>query len=220
MHAILFRSLTDVRSRTPLAPCSIPSLSLRRTVRIPPGNDGCALFFPPSVASDREHVLDLADKYRGATIFERTLTLAWTQAQIQLHHLGIGVEEAHLFQRLANAVICTRTLPASVLGFAQPKHRWIAQDCGPAESPETCRLWWCESMKMDDVEIVRQFSRAHEYWRMKQLFADLVIINEKPSSYAQELQGSLDELVHGSRLAACSNTDHVRGSIFSVACRP
>ncbi len=49
---------------------------------------------------------------------------------------------------------------------------------------------------------------------MKQLFADLIIINEKPSSYAQELQGSLDELVHGSRLRLTSNTDPARGSIF------
>ncbi len=68
--------------------------------------------------------------------------------------------------------------------------------------------------EVDDVEIVRQLLRAHEYWRMKQLFADLIIINEKPSSYAQELQGSLDELVHGSRLRLTSSTDATRGSIF------
>ena len=37
--------------------------------------------------------------------FDRTLTLAWTQAQVQLHHFGISSEEALLFQRLANAVI-------------------------------------------------------------------------------------------------------------------
>ena len=52
----------------------------------------------------------------------------------------------------------------------------------------------------EDLEIVRQLLRAHEYWRMKQLSSDLVVINEKSSSYAQELQGSLEELVRGSRL--------------------
>jgi cyclic beta-1,2-glucan synthetase len=35
-------------------------------------------------------VLDLVDKHRDATAFERATTLAWTQAQVQLHHLGIG----------------------------------------------------------------------------------------------------------------------------------
>ena len=31
----------------------------------------------------------------------------------------------------------------------------------------------------DDIEMIRQLLRAHEYWRMKQLSADVVIINEK-----------------------------------------
>src|SRR3982074_1352762 len=49
---------------------------------------------------------------------------------------------------------------------------------------------------------------------MKQLSADLVIINERPPSYAQELQISLDGLVRGSRLRLSPDTSDVRGSIF------
>ena len=56
----------------------------------------------PSRASE---VLDLADKYRESATFERAATLAWTQAQVQLHHLGIEPDEAHLFQRLANRIL-------------------------------------------------------------------------------------------------------------------
>ena len=37
--------------------------------------------------------------------FERAAILAWTQAQVQLHHLGIDADEAHLFQRLANRIL-------------------------------------------------------------------------------------------------------------------
>ena len=41
------------------------------------------------VAESREAVLDLVDKHRDTSAFERAATLAWTQAQVQLHHLGI-----------------------------------------------------------------------------------------------------------------------------------
>ena len=34
---------------------------------------------------------------------------------------------------------------------------------------------------------MRQLLRAHQYWRMKQLAVDLVILNERPASYAQDL---------------------------------
>jgi cyclic beta-1,2-glucan synthetase len=66
----------------------------------------------------------------------------------------------------------------------------------------------------EDVETIRQLLRAHEYWRMKQLSADVVIINEKPPSYAQDLQGSLEALVHGSQLRLSPTTSGVRGNIF------
>ena len=78
------------------------------------------VLFTTIAASTRQQALDIADKYRDARAFERTLALAWTQAQVELHHLGIGSEEAHLFQRLANAVIYSDRIAAAQLRRAQP----------------------------------------------------------------------------------------------------
>ena len=44
----------------------------------------------------------------------------------------------------------------------------------------------------DDLELVRQLLRAHEYWRLKQLAVDLVILNERAASYVQDLQNALE----------------------------
>ena len=102
------RDAVSIRDGRPLSntvgPVLDPVMSLRRTVRIPPGTT-VRIVFSTIIASTREEVVDLADKYRDARNCERTLTSAWTQAQVQLHHLGITPDEAHLFQRLANAVL-------------------------------------------------------------------------------------------------------------------
>ncbi len=66
----------------------------------------------------------------------------------------------------------------------------------------------------EDVEMIRQLLRAHEYWRMKQLSADVVIINEKPPSYVQELQESLEALVRGSKLRLSPDSGGLSGKIF------
>ena len=81
-----------------------PIFSLRCRVRMPPGATARVAFWT-LVAPSRSEALDLADKHHDSTAFERAVTLAWTQAQVQLHHLGIGPDEAHLFQRLANHVL-------------------------------------------------------------------------------------------------------------------
>ena len=49
---------------------------------------------------------------------------------------------------------------------------------------------------------------------MKQLSADVVIINEKATSYMQDLQGSLESLVRGSQLRLSPDTSHASGKIF------
>jgi cyclic beta-1,2-glucan synthetase len=189
-----------------------PVFSLRRTVRVPPGST-VRLIFSTIAAGTREEALDLADKYRDARTFERTITLAWTQAQVQLHHLGISAEEALLFQRLANAVLyvdSTLRPPPDML----------------ARTPLDISALWAQGISgdlpivlariddADDFEMIRQLLRAHEYWRMKQLSADVVIINEKPPSYVQELQGSLEALVRGSKLRLSPDSGGLSGKIF------
>ena len=174
-----------------------PVFSMRRTVRIPPGTTA-RVVFATVVASTREQVIELADKYRGPTTVERTLALAWTQAQVQLHHLGIDLNEAHLFQRLANSVLYSdaSSRPSSdVLGRNTLERSALWAHGISGDLP----IVLVRIDETEDLEIVRQMLRAHEYWRMKQLSADLVVINEKSSSYAQELQVSLEGLVRGSR---------------------
>ncbi|MBZ5645100.1 MAG: phosphorylase [Acidobacteriia bacterium] len=189
-----------------------PVISLRRTVRIPPGTT-VRLAFSTIVSSTREHVLDLADKYRGPTTVERTLALAWTQAQVQLHHLGIDLEEAHLFQRLANSVLFSDSSlrPSSdVLGRSTLERSALWAHGISGDLP----IVLVRIDETEDLQIVRQLLRAHEYWRTKQLSADLVVINERSASYAQDLQISLEELVRGSRLRLSPDTHNMRGGIF------
>jgi cyclic beta-1,2-glucan synthetase len=189
-----------------------PIMSLRRTMYIAPGTTAHAVFTTIAAAT-RKQALDIADKYRDARACERTLTLAWTQAQVELHHLGISSEEAHLFQRLANAVIYS---DASL----RP-----ASDALSRNNLDISTLWaqgisgdlpivLARIDSEDDIDMIRQLLRAHEYWRMKNLSADVVIINEKPPSYLQDFQGSLEALVHGSQLRLSPDTTSASGRIF------
>ena len=107
-------SLIDGRALSnTVGPVLDPIVSLRRRVRLRPGATA-RVTFSTLVAPSREDALGLADKYHDATTFDRAATLAWTQAQVQLHHLGIGPDEAHLFQSLAGAILYSdRTLRPS-----------------------------------------------------------------------------------------------------------
>ena len=174
-----------------------PIFSLRCRVTLAPGATVHAIF-STVVAGSREEVIDLADKYRESATFDRAAVMAWTQAQVQLHHLGIQPDEAHLFQRLANRVLYSDP------SLRPSENLLIRNDRGaPA--------LWAHGISGDlpivlvrideaeDLAIVRQLLRAHEYWRLKLLDVDLVILNEHGATYAQDLHDSLEALVRTSQ---------------------
>ena len=81
-----------------------PIVSLRRRVRLAPGASA-RVTFSTLIAPSRDEALALADEYNNPATFERAATLAWTQAQVQLHHLSIDPDEAYLFQELASQIL-------------------------------------------------------------------------------------------------------------------
>ncbi len=189
-----------------------PIFSLRRRVRIPVGATARVAFWM-MVAPTRAEVLDQADKHHDSAAFERVVTLAWTQAQVQLHHLRVGADEAHLFQRLANHVLYSDpTLRPSqdVLkrGEGGPSLLWGSGISGDLP------IVMVRIDEAEDLEIVRELVRAHEYWRMKRFDVDLVILNERPPSYDQDLQTTLEALVRANRARPYSDAEGTRGNVF------
>jgi cyclic beta-1,2-glucan synthetase len=189
-----------------------PIFSLRCRVSLPPGATAHAVF-STVVAESREAVLDLADKYRDSATFERAATLAWTQAQVQLHHLGIDADEAHLFQRLASRIL-----------YSDPTLRPPATQL--ARNERGAPGLWVHGISGDlpivlvriddtaDIDIVRQLLRAHEYWRLKLLDVDLVIVNDHGVSYAQDLQDALETVVRTSQSTLVHERHEARGGVY------
>ncbi|MBL7232141.1 GH36-type glycosyl hydrolase domain-containing protein [Komagataeibacter oboediens] len=200
--------------------------SIRARVSVRPGAVARVAFWT-MVAPSRAALLDLIDTHQDHAAFERARTLAWTQAQVQLRHLDMSPSQADLFQRLAGHIVfATRALRASPVDIAH----------GAGAQP----LLWEQGISGDlpivvlrvrensATDIVRILLLAQEYFRLKQLAVDLVILNEHPSSYLQDLQVSLDQLVRASPRAAGATgsvrvlradliTPAVRHLIISVA---
>jgi cyclic beta-1,2-glucan synthetase len=189
-----------------------PVFALRRRVRIAPGATAYITFWTV-VAETRETVLNLVDKHRDTSAFERARTLAWTQAQVQLHHLGIDAGEAALFQRVASHLLyagpALRPSSDTILrGSAGQPGLWSTGISGDLP------IVLLRIADGEHVDLARQLLQAHEYWRMKQLVVDLVILNERASSYIQDLQIALETLVRASQSSSPEGVERRRGRVF------
>jgi cyclic beta-1,2-glucan synthetase len=220
------------RGQTPRAPVAItegwplsntvgavldPIFSLRRRVRIPRGKT-VAVSFWTMVASTRADVVDLADKHRDASAFARAATLSSTHAHAQLQFLAIGTDEAHLFQSLANSLLYSndalRCAPDILARGGRPASALWALGISGDLPIVVLRI-----DDADDLAMARQLLQAQAYWRSKQFAVDVVLLNERASSYAQDLQNGLDTLVRNASSGQPGNVHLVRNDLMSAEVR-
>jgi cyclic beta-1,2-glucan glucanotransferase len=188
-----------------------PVFALRYRLRIPAGVT-VRIAFWTSIAASRDSVLDLVDKHQDTNAFLRASTLAWTQAQVQLRHIGIDAADASLFQRLAGFVLYADASlrPSSDRirhGAGGPGALWTHSISGDLP------IVLLRISDVEDIGIARQLLRAHEYWRMKRVAVDLVILNER-TSYLQDLQLALETQLRMTQSQPQSAADNARGSVF------
>ena len=188
-----------------------PIFSIRQRLAIPEGGL-CRVAFWTVVASSRAELLDLLDKHHDRSAFDRAKTLAWTQAQVQLRYLDVGAAEASDFQQLAAPIL-----------YADPRFRAsseaIARGCGrqsglwPHAISGDLPIVLLHIDDLEDMGQLRQLLRAHEYWRMKRLAVDLVIVNDRAASYVQDLQIAIETAVRSSRTRERSDVEPAHGAI-------
>src|SRR5207244_2644664 len=166
-----------------------PIVSLRQRIRLAPGGF-VRLSFATGMAVSRDGALAMAHKYHDPSAAARTFALAFTQAQSTLRHLGILSDEAQLCERLASRVLYTdaslragpEVLERNVLG--QPG-LWAHGISGDLP------ILLVRVVNGGDISLVRQVLQAQEYWRLKGLSADVVILNEHPVSYLDDIHVQL-----------------------------
>jgi cyclic beta-1,2-glucan synthetase len=189
-----------------------PIFSLRKRVSIEPG-ETVHVTFSTLVASSRQSIEELAYKYHNTVTFDRVSDLAWTHANIQLRHLRIKPDEAQLFQALANRLLYADSSLRPSNKLMQHNRMNISGLWRLSISGDR-PIVLLRIASIDDRGFADQLLRAHEYWCMKRLSVDLVILNEKEITYANELQTLLEGMVRENRTFTAPHEYGGYGDIF------
>jgi len=175
-----------------------PILSIRKRVKIKPG-ETVKIAYTTAVCETREEAIELAKKYKEFNNINRIFELSWTQTQVEINYLGIKSTQANLYQLMASKIL-----------FLNPNLRereTFIKNIKKAQS-----ALWPYGISGDlpivlvlirsdeDVDIIKQVLHAHEYWSIKGLKIDIVIVNIQNTIYLQPLQDSIRDIISSSHL--------------------
>ncbi|WP_160007599.1 glucoamylase family protein [Rhizobium sp. 18055] len=189
-----------------------PVLSLRRTVRVPAGKKVSVIFW--TIAAPTRNEVDQAiDRYRHADAFNHELVQAWTRTQVQMRHVGVTSQQASAFQHLGRHLVYPdmylRADAAAVqAGMQSQSSLW------PLAISGDFPIFTLRINDDMDLDIAKEALLAQEYLRSRGVTADLVIMNERASSYAQDMQHAVDQMAENVR--RLGQADGLRQHIFTV----
>jgi cyclic beta-1,2-glucan synthetase len=180
-----------------------PIFSLRRTVRVPAGKEVSVIYWTIA-APNRAELENQVARFRHVESFSHEARLAWTRTQVQIRHLDMTHAEALLFQRIASFLIYPDTRLRQV------------QAPGNVVTGTQAALWPLSisgdfpifALRIDDeidLPIVQKAFRMQEYLRSRGVISDLVIINERAASYAQDVQHAIDFMCENARRRGLSS---------------
>ena len=167
-----------------------PIFALRRTIVVPAGKKARLIFWTIAAPS-RAEIDSCIGYFSHRQSFSHEAMQAWTRSQIQLRYINSDLTEAALFSRLASYLIWPdqKLKPSGNLGAAAPQSAlWPMGISG--DHPIMV-------LRIDDIDrmsIAEQALRAQSYFYNRGFVVDLVFLNERASSYVQDLQENIEEL--------------------------
>jgi cyclic beta-1,2-glucan synthetase len=193
-----------------------PVLSLRRRVRIEPGQTVCVVFWL-GIATSREDALQLLARSTDTDGFDRARKAAQSYAADVLRRLELRAEDAATFQEIASRALYSDPslrAPQDVLAANQlgPPGLWgqgISGDL-PILLVRTAQA---------ETAMVEQLLRAQEYWRCKGLTLDVVVLNDEPDGGNVQLHDALQAVIAAAKTRPGESAAFARGNVILVSSR-
>ncbi len=186
-----------------------PVMALRCAIRIEPGKK-TSVSFITAVSESNEALMELVDKYSTPEAVEGAFRLAFTRSQVESMYLDVKANEIELYQDIIPHIL-----------FMSPQRRSNSETI--AQNSKGQSSLWSYGIsgdlpiilvvlkKSDETGLLFDIIKAHEYWRLKDLKIDLVILNDEEVSYGHPLYELLSDIIASSHAGGIVNKP---GGIF------
>lgn len=170
-----------------------PIMSLRRRVRVEPGSS-VRVAYITGIAGSKDEAVELAKKYSNSSSILRAFELALTRSQVETSYMNLKAEQIKTYQDMIPHIIFPSPLKRKYGDIIRRNVKgqpglWAYGISGDVP------IVLVVVNSTDHVELVRECLKAHEYWRLKGIKVDLVVLNEEEGGYMQPVQDLLNDVV-------------------------
>ena len=175
-----------------------PVMCLRIMIKVEPGQTVNVAYIT-SVAESRDGIIELAQKYNNYESVENGFRLALTRSRVESGYLNLKPSEIRLYQEMISHIVffsplCRQKSECILQNRKGQSSLWKYGISG--DLPIVLLLL----EKTDEIDIVYEILNAHEYWKIRGLTIDLVIIDNEEGGYTYPLNTLLKDVISSSHV--------------------
>ena len=188
-----------------------PVIALRRTMNILP-SEKVIFNLIMAISNNREEAINLIKENLNEEKIIQNMNLTKVKAEAETMYLGIKSKDIETYQKMLKYLI-----------YQNPLKLLMYKEKIPKYAP-TCELWkygisgdlpilMVKIKDINDIEVVKEAIQAYEYFKVKNIRIDLVILNEEKKNYENYLQEEIQNAILDKNLGYMQN---INGGIFII----
>ncbi|PJB48563.1 hypothetical protein CO104_00905, partial [Candidatus Collierbacteria bacterium CG_4_9_14_3_um_filter_43_16] len=170
-----------------------PIMSLRTKVTLD-YNETKKISFVTLVADTKENGQNMVDRFTDPGEIERILRLSEIHNHIEIRHLGIGISDARIFQRLGSKIYFPDRYFRASSDIVESNRKGQSGLYAYGISGDY-PIILVKIRSTEGLKLIRQVLLAHEFLRLKKVEFDLLILNEENVTYKSDLKENIQTLI-------------------------
>lgn len=170
-----------------------PIVAMKRTVKIAP-NETKTLHLIIVVNEKREKVLEEIEKFRNEENINRTFKLSKARVEAENRYLGLKGSEIDVYQKMLSYLIFNNPISKYKINTKMDE-KYSVYDLWQYGISGDMPILLIKVGNINDVKIVEDLIKAYEYYRLKNIYIDLVIVNEEESSYENYVKDLVEKIL-------------------------
>ena len=186
-----------------------PCLAMKRTIKIMP-QETIILDLILCVSFSKEKVKLMLEKYKNTNVITKTFDLAKAKVEAETIYLGLKGKDIEKYQKLLSYIILNNPLKKFIM---LPDRIYSQSKLWKYGISGDLPILLVKIEDLNDIYVVQDALKAHEFYLSKNIKIDLVILNEEENSYDQYVNYEIESAILNKQAEFLKNKP---GGIFVI----
>ena len=184
-----------------------PILALRKTIAIKPKQEICFNLLI-CVSDNKEQAINNIKEYQNEEKIEKTFELAKAKADAEARYLNLTAKQIETYQKMLGYILFNNSIKNKL---KDEKDYYPKEDLWKIGISGDLPILTIKIKDTNEQNVLNEVLKAYEFYKIKNIDIDLVIIDEESNSYEKYTKETIRNSILNANLAYMQN---IKGGIF------